>query len=365
MSGSAGFAWSAPRVHGRESAILPMPAFSGTVTMATSTTNTPRRRSAVSASIQQRCYGAESRATFLAMLALTGAAVLWGTSFVATKPVLAETSPVLLAWLRFAIAAAVLVPLARIGGGRIALGRREAVLGLTGFALYFLFQNAGLQVATASDATMMLAGGHVGFAAVFGFVFLRERLAAGQLIGLTCAIAGVGVVAMHSGGFGGSTPTGMVLLGGAAACAALHTALGRRAFAGTEIFPVLAGSTLFGALFLSAPAAAEVATRGLQLPDGRELALLVYLGVGCSALAFALSAYGLRHLSAVQNGVFTLLELPVGFGAAILLLSEQVGGAQALGGAFVLSGVILASFPGLAVRRRHASSPVVPALESV
>lgn len=318
----------------------------------------------MSGTMQQFRVSTGRRGPWLAMMALTASAALWGTSFVATKPVLEETSPVLLAWLRFAIAAAVLVPLAKRGGGRVALGKREATLGLTGFALYFLFQNFGLQSATASDATMMLAGGHVGFAAVFGFVLLRERLELGQTIGMACSIVGVVVVATSATGLGGSKPAGMMLLIGAAACAALHTALGRRAFAASEIFPVLAGSTIFGALFLALPATAEVAVTGVQLPDGRELGLLVYLGVGCSALAFALSAYGLRHLSAVQNGVFTLLELPVGIIAATLLLSEQMQGEQSIGGVLVLVGVVLASFPGLLNAGRRSPATVVAPVQA-
>jgi drug/metabolite transporter (DMT)-like permease len=48
----------------------------------------------------------------VAALALTGAAMLWGTSFVAAKVVLVDLPPVAVAFLRFAIAAAVLVPIA-------------------------------------------------------------------------------------------------------------------------------------------------------------------------------------------------------------------------------------------------------------
>jgi drug/metabolite transporter (DMT)-like permease len=89
------------------------------------------------------------RTATLAVMAMTGAALLWGTSFVAAKAVLAEVPPTTLALLRFAIAAIVLVPLARRGGSRPALGRRGASLGLSGIALFYVCENAGLRFAGA------------------------------------------------------------------------------------------------------------------------------------------------------------------------------------------------------------------------
>jgi drug/metabolite transporter (DMT)-like permease len=77
-------------------------------------------------------------------------------------------------------------------------------------------------------------------------------------------------------------------------------------------------------------------------PSRDGLLLLVYLGLGCSALAFALWAFGLRHLTAAQNAVFGSLELPVGLAAAALLLGEVLGPAQLAGAALLLTGALLA-----------------------
>jgi hypothetical protein len=98
----------------------------------------------------------------------------------------------------------------------------------------------------------------------------------------------------------------------AATSGAVYVILGRRAFTGPEPLGVLAGSTLWGALFLVPPAVTEAVVSGVTWPSRDGLLLLVYLGLGCSALAFALWAFGLRHLTAAQNAVFGTLELPVG-----------------------------------------------------
>lgn len=95
----------------------------------------------------------------LAVLALAGTTALWGQPFVAAKAVLQDVPPVPLALLRFALAAAVLVPLACRGSSHPALGRPPAPLGLSGVALFVLCQHAGRRHASAADATLILRGG--------------------------------------------------------------------------------------------------------------------------------------------------------------------------------------------------------------
>ncbi len=161
-----------------------------------------------------------------------------------------------------------------------------------------------------------------------------------QLIGLACSLTGVIAVAGAGGGAAGSSLWGDGLLLLAAASGASYAILGRRAFAGPDPLGILAGSTLCGALFLAPPAIAEAAITGATWPSSDGMLLLLYLGLGCSALAFALWAYGLRHLTAAQNAVFGALELPVGLATAALLLGEVLGATQLAGAVLLLTGAL-------------------------
>jgi uncharacterized membrane protein len=143
--------------------------------------------------------------SILAALALIAAAILWGTSFVAAKVVLADLPPVAVAFLRFAIAAVVLVPIACRGGRRPALGVQPALLGLTGVTLFFLCQNAGLRQASAAHATLILGGGLPVLTALLAACCLDERPTRRQLIGLACSLMGVIAVAGADGGAAGSS----------------------------------------------------------------------------------------------------------------------------------------------------------------
>ena len=278
----------------------------------------------------------------LAPLSLVTAATLWGTSFVPAKLVLAEMPPVTVAFLRFAIATAVLVPLACRGGARPALGLQPALLGLTGVALFFLCQNAGLRQTSAAHATLILGGGLPVLTALLGVCCLRERPSRRQLIGLACSLTGVVAVAAASRTEAGASLWGDGLLLLAAASGAAYAVFGRRAFSGNDPLAILAGSTLWGTVLLTPPTAAEAVVTGLVWPSLDGLLLLLYLGLGCSALAFACCAYGLRHLTATQNAVFGAVELPIGLAAAALLLNEVLTPTQLVGGVLLVAGAVLA-----------------------
>jgi drug/metabolite transporter (DMT)-like permease len=288
----------------------------------------------------------------LAALALVVAAAFWGTAFAAAKVVLVEVPPVTVAVLRFAIATVVLIPLACWGGARPVFGLQPALLGLT-LATIFFTQNAGLKLTSAAHATLILGGGMPVLIALFGLVWLGERPPRRQVAGLACSLAGIAAVAGVSAQ-GASTLGGDALVALTAAAGAVFAVLGRRSFAGGNAFAVLAGSTFWGTLLLVPPAAIELSPMDWAWPSAKAVVLLLYLGLCCSALAFALWAYALRHLTAAQNAVVMAVESPIGLAAAALLLGEVLGPIQLLAGALVVAGV------GLAIQRPPAALPALP-----
>ncbi len=87
--------------------------------------------------------------------------------------------------------------------------------------------------------------------------------------------------------------------------------------------------------------------------------LLLYLGGACSALAFALWAYSLRHLTVTQVAVVGNIELPIGVSAAALLLGEGLGRGELLGGGLVLLGAWLVIEMTSARTAKEAKEPEV------
>ncbi len=291
----------------------------------------------------------------LAVLALVGANVLWGGSAVASKALLEHVPPLTLAALRVAIALAVLWPLVARTGGQPARGRAPVLLGLTGVALFCACQNLGLRYASAGDIAL-INGAIPVLTGLLAVPLLGERLGGPRLAGLLASLAGVAAIVLVGNG---ATPSAAVLgtalpLASAVSFAAFAV-LGRRTFGGGNAVAVVAGSTRYGLLFLLPGAGLELATVGLGPLTVRDGLLLLYLGAGCSALAFVLCGYGLAHLEAGHGAVFGNLKPLVGVVLAVTLLGESLTAGQLGGGALVLLGVALAS------GRSGAAAVAVPA----
>jgi drug/metabolite transporter (DMT)-like permease len=302
-------------------------------------------------SIRYRCASAITLPTgrAAAIFALVAANVIWGTTFVATKPMLERVPPLTLATLRFAIALLVLLPIVALTGGRPRLGRTPALMGFTGIFLVYLGQNVGLEFTSAANGAL-IHGGIPILTMLLAGPFLGERLTARGLAGCAVSLLGVGIVVLRGpgGAVGLSTfGDGLVLL--SALALAAYLVIGRRAFPGGGSLELVAGVACYGLLFLLPASGVELAMEGMQRPTTGDVLGLLYLGVAASALAFVLWGYGLRHLEAGKAAVFANLNPLVGVGVAALLLAEQVTAAQVGGGVLILGGVWLAT--GRSVRR--------------
>jgi drug/metabolite transporter (DMT)-like permease len=290
-----------------------------------------------------------------AVLALILANVIWGTTFVATKPMLDRVPPLTIATGRFAVALLVLLPLVWRAGGRPVLGRNTALLGFTGVFLLYLTQNVGLDYTSATNGAL-IHGGIPVLTALLALPFLGERLDRRRLGGIVASMAGVAaVVLLGSGGMGGSALGDALLLVSALALAG-YLVLGRRAFPTGGSLEIVAGVACFGLLFLLPASAVELTVRGMARPTGGDLLGLLYLGAVASALAFVLWAHGLRHLEAGQAAVFANLTPLVGVAVAALLLGERVSAVQLGGGLLILGGVWLTT------RRPTAAAPASAAV---
>ncbi|MCC6792913.1 MAG: DMT family transporter [Thermomicrobiales bacterium] len=276
------------------------------------------------------------------MLALVGANVIWGGSAAASKAALVHLPPFTLASLRVAVALLVLLGLLAWTGRRPATGRGPALLGLTGVALFCASQNLGLQHSSAAT-TALLNGAIPILTAFLAVIALGERLGGWRLVGLTIAFAGIGViVAQAAGTTGGTSALGNLLPLVSAVSFAVYALIGRRVFAGGDALGVVAGSTGYGLLVLLPVGIGEAALKGIGPIAVRDVGLVLFLGAGCSALAFVLAGYGMGVLDAGQAAVFGNIKPLVGVGLAVALLGEQVSGGQGVGGALVILGIGIA-----------------------
>jgi len=296
----------------------------------------------------------------LAIAAVVLANVIWGTTFVATKPVLAHLPPLTVATLRFAVALLALLVVLGRKGARPAFGRPVALLGFTGVFLVYACQNIGLKYTSATNGAL-IHGGIPVFTALLAVPLLGERRSGARLAGIMVSLAGVGgVIAFGARVNLGFSLAGDTLVLASAVSLALYLIIGRRITALVRSpLEAMAGAMCYGLLFLVPASAVELALNGASRPGPADLSALLYLGIAASALAFVLWGYGLRHLEAGQAALATSLSPLVGLVAAAVVLGEPITTVQLGGGVLILSGMWLSwRADATSPRRGRAGAPV-------
>jgi drug/metabolite transporter, DME family len=110
---------------------------------------------------------------------------------------------------------------------------------------------------------------------------------------------------------------------------------------------VIAASLLGGGLVL-APAFARHAS---GLASVRGIALIAWLGLVSTALAYVLFVRGLREVRASTAGTLSLAEPLVAVSLAVLFLGERLAPIAVAGGVLLLAGIAFASLPSIRPRR--------------
>ena len=309
-----------------------------------------------------------------AVAALIAAGLLWGTTVPLSKLALEWLSPGWLTVVRFGLAAAVLLAVARRRpGGRTAQGTAQGsaqrsalraaftpgvlIAGAFGYGGSVMVQNVGISRTSVTHAALLIGAVPV-LVAIIAAVWYRAVARPVAWFGFAVSLGGVGLITTGSGG-GGATMAGDGLVLASLLLSAMVTVAQGRLLAGRDPVAVTAVQFL-GATLGSLPIA--VVSEGVPAaPAGAGVVLAVLaLALAGTLLPFTLFAFGQSRVSAEVAGAFLNLEPLVGAIAGAVVFADPVGLVQAGGGAAILAGIALSSLPLLAGRRvaRRAAAVV-------
>lgn len=275
-------------------------------------------------------------------------ALAWSGGWIAGKLALVAAPPLAMSAVRFVLASAILLVLARIGRAQIPWRRWRAllVLGATGVFGYNTLVFTGLVSAPASDGGLIVPTFTPVLAAVLAAPFANEPLTRGSVAGLF--VSGAGVVLIVAGGSGleGGSSTRLVgdlLILGGAACWALYTVVGKAVLrAGSPLGITAAASTIGGAMLIPL---AFVRDEFATLPSWPLEAWgeIAFLAIASTVIGFVLFYRIVVRLGAARAAMTTYL-VPAGtLVLAALLLGERVSALQLAGGALTLVGMRVVS----------------------
>jgi O-acetylserine/cysteine efflux transporter len=282
-----------------------------------------------------------------AVAALAAAGVAWGTSIPLSKTALTWLPPGWLVLARFALAAAVLLVTVDRRALRTAMRWQVLVLGAIGFGGSVLVQNEGLARTSVTHAALLIGSGPVLVALVVAA--WRHNVARPVAwAGFTVSLVGVAVVA--TGGGGGATAVGDVLVLASVLIVAVMTVVQGRLLEGQD--PVAMTAVQFlGAALAALPAALLTRPVPPALPRGGAGVVAVLAVVGLTVVGtivpFTLFAYGQHAVSTEVAGAFLNLEPLVGAMVGVVAFGDPAGPRLAIGGVAILGGILMSSVPAL------------------
>jgi O-acetylserine/cysteine efflux transporter len=297
-----------------------------------------------------------------ALMALTVAGLLWGSTVPLSKLALGWLPPGWLTAIRFAVAAAVLLTVTR---SRVRAACRPAVLawGAAGYGGTVLLQNTGITRTSVSHAALLIGTAPV-LVAIIAVVWHRSVVRPVAWAGFAVSLGGVGLIAAGGGGGANLAGDGMVLV--SVLLSAIFTVGQTRLLRGRDPIAVTAVQFL-GAALVTAPFSAL--TEGVPpAPAGTaSLLAVVALIAGGTLLPFTLFAFGQSRLPAEIAGAFLNIEPLVGAVAGVVVFGDPAGPAQLAGGAAILGGIALSSvrWPGRRQARPAVAAPAAVAEQAV
>jgi len=187
--------------------------------------------------------------------------------------------------------------------------------------------------------------------ALLSWAFLRERIDRRMAAAIVCAVSGIGVLALMRGGSAGPGPWwGYALLVGAVLCEASYVVIGKQLTAALSPRRISALINLWG-LVLVTPLGMWQA---LKFDFGQvafpHWGLLAFYALAASVWSVWLWMRGLQRVPAGRAGVFTVLLPVTATSVGVLLLGEAFTGRHALAATLALTGLVLAVWPGKAVK---------------
>jgi O-acetylserine/cysteine efflux transporter len=287
----------------------------------------------------------------LVIPALVTAGVLWGTTVPLSKVALGWLPPAWLAFVRFALAAAVLLVVSRTRL-RTAFTPAIMVTGAIGYGGSVLLQNLGIERTSVTHAALLIGATPVLVAiaaAMLGHSVARPLAWAGFMVSLV----GVGFIAGGQGSGSSLAGDGLVLI--AQLISAGFTVSQARLLRGYDPIAVT-GLQLLGASVVVLPVA--LLTEHQLAGSASPVVVLATIGlvVAGTVLPTSLFAFGQSRVAADVAGAFLNLEPLVGAIMGMALFAEPAGAVQLAGGAAISAGIGLSSIQVVRGERRARAS---------
>ena len=275
-------------------------------------------------------------------------AIFWGGTFIAGRMLAAHVQPFSAAFLRFSVAAILLLMILYRRHGRLPglprpLWLPVLLLGLSGVFCYNFLFFWGLQTVPAGRAAVIIANNPViialGAALIFG-----HRLGWVKSMGVLLSVSGA-IMAICRGHlaslFSGGLSWGDLLIFGCVLSWATFSLIGKTVLDRITPLAAIAYASVIGALLLLVPALLEGLVHQAVGCSILDWVNIVYLGLFGTVLGFVWYYEGIEKIGPTRSALFINFVPLSAMAMAYVILAEPVTWSLAMGTVLVIGGVYL------------------------
>ncbi len=272
-------------------------------------------------------------------------AVIWGTTFISTKVVLVFFTPLEILVIRFVLGYLLLwlIRPEKLEWQGFEREKDLALAGVFGISLYYLAENYALEYSSAGNVSLIVSTAP--FFIVLMFRLMKEsdeKLTPWFFLGFVMAISGIAMMNFSGSGFS-FNPAGDLLALLGAFLWGIYSVFIRRASACGYDTIVLTRRTFFYGLLVLIPVS-FITGFDISLSDFASAGVtfnVLYLGLGASAVCFAVWNHAIKALGALTSGVYIYLVPAITVVFSYFFLSEEITPAVTIGTVLVIAGLFL------------------------
>jgi drug/metabolite transporter (DMT)-like permease len=278
--------------------------------------------------------------------------VIWGGTFIAGRIAVQDSSVFSIAFLRFAIAALLLLAISKRQNQSFPkLTLRDwlgiSLMGLTGIFAYNAFFLGGLKLLPASRASLIVALNPIAIALSSAFIY-RELLSRLKIVGILTSLIGVSVILSKGHPIElikTGISTGDLLLFGCVASWVSYTLIGKQVLKTIPTLTATTYSCLVGSIALLPIALYSGLLTDLPKLTFSAWVSTIYMGAFGTVVAFLWYSEGIQTLGTSRTAIFTNLVPVCAVLMGVMGLGEPFTGSIAIGGTLVISGVLCTNLP--------------------
>ncbi len=279
------------------------------------------------------------------VLMVLAAALLWGTTGTAQSLAPAQLSSYWVGSLRLLVAAVFFVPWLTLTDRPALSSRNLAALPWRGIGLaavcmcgYNLAFFAGVRACGVAVGTAIALGSGPIWAGLLQAVAVRRAPPVAWWLGTGLAVMGIATMMASSGPAAGLNALGVVM------CLAAGLSYAVYALVNKHMVSAAPAGAITAAVFVTAAALAlpiALLLAGVPKITSQELAIVAWLGVMSTAVAYLLFSHALRHISGATGVALALAESVTAFVLAIVVVGERPGWLAFGGLLAVLAGLVV------------------------